>query len=147
MSTAMTRQEREAFLADVRIAVISIPEEGRGPLTVPIWYAYDPGGEVRIWTGGTTRKARLLGQGARFSLCVQDEAPPYRYVSVEGPVIAIEPADLERDVRPLAHRYLGREAGDRFIEELGSSAGEGDILIRMRPDRWIAEDYSKETSP
>jgi len=47
MSLAMTKQEREAFLADVHVGVISIPEPGRGPLTVPVWYAYDRGGELR----------------------------------------------------------------------------------------------------
>jgi hypothetical protein len=48
---------------------------------------------------------------------VQAEAPPYKYVSVERPVVAIEPADLERDRRPLAHRYLGAQRGDRYIEK------------------------------
>jgi hypothetical protein len=44
----------------------------------------------------------------------------------------------------LIHRYLGRDAGDQFIERLGgSSAGEGDVLLRMRPERWLSEDYSK----
>ena len=44
MSLAMTKQEREAFLADLHVGVISIDEAGRGPLTVPIWYDYQPGG-------------------------------------------------------------------------------------------------------
>jgi nitroimidazol reductase NimA-like FMN-containing flavoprotein (pyridoxamine 5'-phosphate oxidase superfamily) len=35
MSLIMTQQEREAFLADVHVGVISISDEGRGPLTVP----------------------------------------------------------------------------------------------------------------
>jgi hypothetical protein len=48
MSLAMTKQEREAFLADVHMGVISIPEPGRGPLTVPVWYSCDPGGELRV---------------------------------------------------------------------------------------------------
>jgi hypothetical protein len=39
MSLAMTKPEREAFLADVHVGVISIPEPGRGPLTVPVWYS------------------------------------------------------------------------------------------------------------
>src|SRR5262245_56610055 len=144
MSLAMNKDEREAFQADVHIAVISIPETGRGPLTVPVWYAYKPGGEVRVWTDSTSRKARLLAQAGRFSLCVQQETQPYKYVSVEGPVVAIEPIQLERDLRPLVYRYLGPDAGEPFIERLGgSSAGEGDILIRMRPERWLSEDYSK----
>jgi hypothetical protein len=147
MSLAMTKAEREAFLAEVRVAIISIPEAGRGPLTVPVWYAYEPGGEVRVWTDSKSRKAKLLGQAERFSLCVQQGTQPYKYVSVEGPVVAIQPIDFERELRPLIYRYLGPEAGDQFIEQLGgSSAVEGDILIRMQPERWLSEDYSKAAS-
>jgi nitroimidazol reductase NimA-like FMN-containing flavoprotein (pyridoxamine 5'-phosphate oxidase superfamily) len=58
MSLIMTKQEREAFLADVHVGVISIAEEGRGPMTVPIWYACDLGGDLRIMTGKESRKGR-----------------------------------------------------------------------------------------
>jgi nitroimidazol reductase NimA-like FMN-containing flavoprotein (pyridoxamine 5'-phosphate oxidase superfamily) len=118
MSLAMTKQERETFLAGVHVGIISIPEEGRGPLTVPIWYAYDAGGELRVVTARASRKGRLLARAGRFSLCAQTETPPYKYVSVEGPIIATEAADLERDLRSLAHRYLGIERGDRYIEQI-----------------------------
>ena len=144
MSLAMTREEREAFLAEVHVAVISIPERGRGPLSVPVWYAFLQDEEFHIWTGGNSRKARLLREAGRFSLCVQQETPPYKYVSAEGPVVAIEPIQLERDLQPLVNRYLGSEDGNNYIEELGGdSAGTGDILIRMKPERWLSEDYSK----
>jgi nitroimidazol reductase NimA-like FMN-containing flavoprotein (pyridoxamine 5'-phosphate oxidase superfamily) len=85
MSFIMTKQEREAFLADVHVGIIGIPEEGRGPLTVPIWYAYDPGGELRIMTGRGSRKGRLLAQAGRFSLCAQTENPPYSTSALRGP--------------------------------------------------------------
>jgi nitroimidazol reductase NimA-like FMN-containing flavoprotein (pyridoxamine 5'-phosphate oxidase superfamily) len=111
MSLIMTKQEREAFLADVHIGIISIAEEGRGPLTVPIWYVYDPGGDLRIMTGRESRKGRLFARVGRFSLCVQKETSPYKYVSVEGPIVSTEAADIERDLRPLARRYLGKEGG------------------------------------
>jgi hypothetical protein len=145
MSLTMTKEERQRFLAEVHVAIISIPEGGRGPLTVPVWYVYTPDGEFHVWTGGDSRKARLLKEAGRFSLCVQREEPPYKYVSVEGPVAAIEPIQLERDLRPLVYRYLGVEEGDSFLEGLGGdSAGTGDILVRMRPERWLSGDYSKE---
>ena len=51
MTLAMTRSEREAFLADVHVGIISIENPGRGPLSVPIWYLYEPGGEIAIVTG------------------------------------------------------------------------------------------------
>ena len=88
MALTMTKREREAFLAGVHVGMISIAEEGRGPLTVPIWYTYAPGGELQLITGRHSRKGRLLTQAGRCSLCVHTESPPYRYVSVEGPITA-----------------------------------------------------------
>jgi len=142
LSTAMTKQERERFLADLHVGIVSVAEEGRGPLTVPIWYSYEPGGEVRVVIGGTSRKAQLLRTARRFSLCAQTEAPPYKYVSVEGPIVAIEPANLERDRRPLAHRYFGVQAGDRYVERTRVETVEN-VLVRMRPERWFTVDYGK----
>ena len=121
MALTMTKEEREAFLADVHVAVISIAEDGHGPLVVPIWYSYEPGGEVRIVTGRASRKGKLLERAGRFSLCVQTDTLP-KYVSVEGPIVAVEAADRERDRRPLARRYLGTELGDRYIESTRSRA-------------------------
>jgi len=141
MALTMTKEEREAFLADVHVAVISVAEDGHGPLVVPIWYSYEPGGEVRIITGRTSRKGKLLERAGRFSLCVQAETPPYRYVSVEGPIVAVEAPDIERDGRPLAHRYLGTELGDRYIEDTRDVVG--NVLVRMRPERWLTVDYAK----
>ena len=145
MSLIMTKLEREAFLADVHIGIISIAEEGKGPLTVPIWYAYDAGGDLRIMTGRESRKGRLLARAGRFSLCVQTETPPYKYVSVEGPIVSTEAADIERDLRPLARRYLGKEGGDSYVEDTRNLPTHTDnVLIRMRPERWLTTDYSKE---
>jgi hypothetical protein len=39
-------RDRELFLAEPHIAALSVSAgPGRGPLTVPIWYQYEPGGE------------------------------------------------------------------------------------------------------
>jgi nitroimidazol reductase NimA-like FMN-containing flavoprotein (pyridoxamine 5'-phosphate oxidase superfamily) len=145
MSLIMTHEERDAFLSDVHVGIISIAEADRGPLTVPIWYGYNPGGELWIVTESKSRKGKLLSSVQRFSLCVQTEQPPYKYVSVEGPVTSITAADLERDLRPMAHRYLGKELGDGYIEATGGAASKAEsILIRMRPERWLTTDYAKQ---
>jgi len=145
MTFAMTRQEREQFLAELHVGIISIAEDGRGPLTVPVWYAYQPGGELRVLTASASRKGRLLERARRFSLCAQTETPPYRYVSVEGPVVAFAAADVERDLRPLARRYLGAEAGDAYIAATREQHAD-DVLIRMRPERWLTADFGKAGS-
>lgn len=138
----MSKSEREEFLSLPHVGVISIAAEGRGPLAVPIWYAYQPGGTVKLLMGADTRKARLIDAAGRFTLCVQRESLPYQYVSVEGPVIEQRPADTEIDSRPMAHRYLGVTMGDAYVE--GDSGGS--ICVFMQPERWSSVDYGKTSA-
>ena len=147
MSLAMTKDERERFLAALHVGVISIEDPGRGPLTAPIWYDYTPGGEIRVITDRDSRKGRLLAVGKRISFVAQTESIPYQYVSVEGPVVAIEPADSARDTLPMAQRYLGKELGQQYVAATGAEReARGSILVRMRPERWLTVDYKKQFS-
>ncbi len=143
MTLQMSTDEREAFLADVHVGILSMPESGRGPLAVPIWYAYEPGGEVRIMTGRHSRKGRLLQLGTRVSLCAQTETRPYKYVTVEGPVVSVDSRDAEQDLRPMATRYLGPEQGEQYAAAAAAAAGDS-VLVRIRPERWLSVDYGKD---
>ncbi|MGI9001216.1 MAG: pyridoxamine 5'-phosphate oxidase family protein [Pseudonocardia sp.] len=66
----------------------------RGPLTVPIWYQYAPGGEAWVLTSVGSRKAQLIEAAGRFSLMVERVEPSIRYVSVEGPVTRMVPGPM-----------------------------------------------------
>jgi hypothetical protein len=145
MPYAMTRAECEAFLAGTHVAVISVDHPGHGPLTVPVWYEYTPGGVVRIVTAERSEKARLLRAAGRLGLCVQTETAPYRYVSVEGPITFAAP-DYERDVRGIARRYLGAEMGEAYLAITAEErARNPEVLIELRPGRWRSADYAKMT--
>jgi PPOX class probable F420-dependent enzyme len=137
---AFTDQERQTFLEDKRVGVLSVAaDNGRPPASVPIWYDYTPDGHIRINTGASSRKARLIEQAGAVTLVVQREEPPYQYVVVEGTVIATaQPAP--RDVREaIAVRYLGDEGGRAFVEGMGDAPS---VLFTVRPDRWISADFS-----
>jgi PPOX class probable F420-dependent enzyme len=139
MSVTMTRTEREQFLAGVHVGVLSVASlDGGGPLAVPVWYSYQPGSTVDVITGDSTRKAAAIGAAGRFSLCVQDEQPPYKYVTVEGPVAVEEASHDER--LDLARRYLGLEGGDAYVSAVPTG---GQVVFRMTPERWLTVDYSK----
>jgi nitroimidazol reductase NimA-like FMN-containing flavoprotein (pyridoxamine 5'-phosphate oxidase superfamily) len=143
MSVTMSGTEREQFLADLHVGVLSVAEAGRAPLTVPIWYSYAPGGVVSVITGSASRKARLIAAAGRFSLCAQSEEAPYKYVSVEGPVTSTE-APVEADeARAMAHRYLGQEFGDLYLAATAERAA-GQCIIRMTPQSWRTSDFAKE---
>ena len=139
MSVTMSREERERFLAGVHVGVLSVTSaDGGGPLAVPVWYAYQPGGTVDVTTGAGTRKATAIRAAGRFSLCAQDERPPYKYVTVEGPV-TIEEASQDQRLE-LARRYLGAEGGDAYVSANPTGA---QIVCRMSPEHWLTVDYSK----
>ena len=140
MSVTMTRAEREQFLAGVHVGVLSVASvDGGGPLAVPVWYSYQPGGTVDVITGDSTRKAAAIRAAGRLSLCAQDEQPPYKYVTVEGPVVAVEEASHDERLN-LARRYLGRDGGDAYVSAVPT---DGQVVFRMTPERWLTVDYSK----
>ena len=135
----MSRYEREAFLAGIHVGVLAINDSGQGPLTIPIWYDYQPGGELWFLTGPHSRKGKLLDLDIRVSLVAQTEDPPYKYVSVEGPIVTIEPSSA-KELLPMAIRYLGTDGGKQYAT---SNAGGGGVIVRMIPERWLTVDYAK----
>jgi len=141
MSLKMSTEAREAFLRAVHVGVIGIEREDAPPIAVPIWYDYDPAVGLWVLTGAESEKGRALRAAGRFSLCAQsEEAPFYRYVSVEGPIISTRPADREKDSRRMAHRYFGKELGDTYVD---SQDEDGSLVFTMRPERWRTVDYGQ----
>ena len=136
MSLAMSIAAREQFLADVHVGILSVTAlDGRGPLAAPVWYSYQPGGRLSVITSRSSRKAQCARAAGRASLC-----PPYRYVSVEGPVVIEEVDPAER--LAMARRYLGTEGGDQYVASVPDPDGEN-IVIRISPQRWLSADYSQ----
>jgi len=138
----MTESERQEFLAGLHVGVLGIERADGPPLVVPVWYSYEPGGDVVVLTSASSIKGRLAAAAGRASLCAQQEEVPYRYVSVEGSV-SIEELDADAwrtAVEPMAIRYLGEEMGRKYA---ATSVDIDDILIRLRTDRWFSVDYAK----
>jgi nitroimidazol reductase NimA-like FMN-containing flavoprotein (pyridoxamine 5'-phosphate oxidase superfamily) len=148
MARQMTEKERQEFLAEPRIGVLSVTRGGdRPPHTTPVWYAYEPGGDVTFFTGTQgrkSRKAELVRKAGVLSLTVQREQFPYGYVTIEGTVVGEDrPPPAERAFA-VASRYLPEEAAQGLVQaEIGHPAGEF-VLFTVRPDRWLTFDFSDE---
>lgn len=138
--TRMSKSERETFLADLHVGVLSIPNPKGPPLTAPVWYDYQAGGDYWLLTGGESQKGKLLAVGTRVTLVAQREALPYAYVSVEGTVTEVRDCEVEADTRPMARRYLGEEMGDAYTE---ANRGDSSVRVSVTPTRWLTVDYSK----
>lgn len=140
MSFVMTATEREEFLAGVHVGVVAMNRDGRAPLAVPIWYGYAPGGEVQLWIDRGSVKERLLRESGRFSICAQTETLPYKYVTAEGPVIAMDEKPTEQQALGVAGRYLPAQEAASWVRD---NLGENSLFVRMRPEKWLSTDYSK----
>lgn len=143
----LTTVEREAFLAETHIGVLSVATgDARPPLTVPIWYGYQPGGNITFFTGTQGRKARktrLIEQAGVVSFLVQQEEFPYKYVSVEGTLVRTDRPPSTDQVLAIVRRYLPEEQAQGFVQaELTHPASEL-ILFTIRPDRWLTADFGK----
>jgi PPOX class probable F420-dependent enzyme len=139
---SLTENESQQFLAAKHVAVLSVEAaDGRPPASVPIWYDYVPGGNIRIGTSPSSRKARLIKRTGVVTMVVQDEQPPYRYVAVEGTVVETTlPSPLEVS-EAIASRYLGEDGGRTFVRNFGLAAN---ILFTIRPDRWLSADFTSD---
>jgi PPOX class probable F420-dependent enzyme len=136
----LTKIERQEFLAGKHVAVLSVAAtDGRPPASVPIWYDYTPDGNIRINTGVSSRKARLIERAGAVTLVVQREELPYQYVVVEGTVVETTrpaPVDVQEAI---AIRYLGEEGGRAFVRSI---EGQEEVLFTIRPDRWLSADFT-----
>lgn len=140
---ALTPEDREKFLAQPLVAALAVDadKDGRAPLTVPIWYQYEPGGDIWIMTGRDSRKARAIEAAGRFTLMVDRVEPTVRYVSVEGPVVDTVPATKEQ-LTEIAARYLAPEKVQAYVDFAWNDHGD-QLVIHMRPEHWLGADLGQ----
>ena len=136
---ALSREEREQFLAEPHVAALSVSAgKDRGPLTVPIWYQYTPGGQPWFITGTGSRKHRLIEAAGHLSLMVDRVAPTVRYVAVDGAVDRIEDGTDEQLVE-MTKRYLPAEAVEPYLEMARREHGPS-VAVFLKPQHWLSAD-------
>lgn len=132
----MTSHEYRAFLlAGTRTGKLATVRQDGRPHVVPIWFDLD-GETIVFMTGETTVKGRNMQHNPRVTLCVDEEAPPYSFVMVEGMVT------FSTDMGEMLHwgtRIGGRYMGDELAEAFGKrNAVPGEMLVRLTPQHVVA---------
>ena len=137
----MSEQEIWNFLTEgTRTAhIATIRADGR-PHVKPVWFVLDgrPGNfQLLFTTHAETVKGRSLRRNTQVAASVDDPAPPYSFVIVEG---AAQLNDRLEDVRAAATRIGGRYMGEDRAAEFGARNGvPGELLVRLTPARVIAQ--------
>ena len=137
----MSEQEIWNFLTEgTRTAhIATIRSDGR-PHVKPVWFVLDgrPGDfQLLFTTHAETVKGRSLRRNTQVAASIDDPAPPYSFVVVEG---TAQINDDLGQVRAAATRIGGRYMGAGRAAEFGARNGvPGELLIRLIPARVIAQ--------
>ncbi len=66
------------------------------------------------------------------SLCVDDQRPPYSFVTVSGPVtISVDLEEMLPFSIRIGARYMGEESAEQFGRR---NAVDGELLVRLRAE-------------
>ena len=106
----------------------------------PIWFLRheaDGHDEIIFNTSATSLKGKALLRDPRFSMCVDEEAPPFSYVVFHGEAELSEDLDesLEWTTR-LADRYMGEEKAAAYGKR---NAVPGEFLVRGLITKVVAQ--------
>ena len=132
----MTPDETRAFLLEgTRTAALAtIRADGR-PHVAPVWFTLD-GDDLLFTTGENTVKGANLQRDGRVALMVDDEEPPFAFVSIEGDVSLSDDLDAMRHwATQIAARYMGEDQADAYGRR---NAVPGELLVRARPTKIVA---------
>ena len=135
----MTPEECRQFLwkGNHTVVVATLRADGRPHLT-PVWYTLD-GSRVVFSTPGNSAKVRHIRRDPRISLFVDEEAPPFAYVAIEGIAEVVDaPEEVQHWVERIGARYLGEERARAYRERYLSA---GDVLVWVSPNKMSGYDF------
>jgi PPOX class probable F420-dependent enzyme len=137
----MSREQWWAFASQgTRTGKLATVRANGAPHVAPIWFllneadGYD---EIIFNTSSTSLKGKSLQRDPRFSLCVDDDTPPFSYVVFQGEVELSE--DLDESLlwaTRLAARYMGEEQAAAYGKR---NAVPGEFLVRGRISKVVAQ--------
>jgi PPOX class probable F420-dependent enzyme len=132
----MTETEWKQFITQgTRTGKLATTRKDGRPHVVPIWFVLD-GDELVFNTGESTVKGRSLVRSGQASLCVDDETPPFSFVTISGPVtISTDPGELLDSATRIAARYMGEQRAEEFGKR---NAVEGELVVRLRAEHVVA---------
>ncbi|MEU9790367.1 PPOX class F420-dependent oxidoreductase [Streptomyces sparsogenes] len=135
MAKKMTKDQWHAFVSEgTRTAKLATVRADGRPHIAPIWFLLD-GDDLVFNTGEDTVKGRNMARDGRVSLCVDDDRPPFSFVTLEG---RAELSDRLEEVRHWATRIAARYMGEELAEQYGARNGvPGELLVRVRVDKVV----------
>ncbi|NES30328.1 TIGR03618 family F420-dependent PPOX class oxidoreductase [Micromonospora terminaliae] len=132
----MSDDQWRAFVtAGTRTGKLATVRADGSPHVVPVWFVLD-GDDLIFNTGSSSVKGRNLVRDPRAALTVDEEQPPYAFVTVRGTVTIIDdPVESLPWSTRIAARYMGADRADEYGRR---NAVPGELLVRLRAEQVVA---------
>jgi hypothetical protein len=116
-------------------AKVAVVRVDGSPHVAPVWIDLD-GDDVMFMTSARSIKGKAILRDGRVSLCVDDERPPFSFVTIAGTTkTSIDPDELLQWATRIAGRYMG---ADRAEEYGRRNAVPPEMLVRLTPTKVVA---------
>jgi PPOX class probable F420-dependent enzyme len=143
--TEMSKAEIRRFLTKGTFTgkLATIKEDGSSHV-VPIWFVLekkksrDRVGNIIFTTGSTSVKANNIQRDNRISICIDDQIPPFSFVTIFGTakIYPYKQKEVLKWATKIAERYMGKSNAEAYGRR---NSEEGLVLVRIKPIRIIAE--------
>jgi len=136
MAHKMSTAEWRAFVLEgTRTAKLAVSRKNGAPHVVPVWFVLD-GDDIVITTGRDSIKGKSIRRDGRVAVCVEDDRPPFSFVSIEGYATIVEDAaQLLHWATKIASRYMGADRAEEFGRR---NAVPEELLVRITPQHVVA---------
>lgn len=137
MAFDMTPEQwRDFAAAGTRTGKLATVRADGRPHIAPIWFVLD-GDDLVFNTGATSVKGKAILRDPRVAICIDDEAPPFAFVLLEGTAqTSTDVAEMLPWAIKIGARYMGADVAEQFGRR---NAVAGELLVRVTPSRVIAK--------
>lgn len=127
--------ERDAFLAEPRLAILMTNREDNAPIGVPVWFEWD-GSVVQMFAAKGTKKLRRIEKDPRVSVLVTNRVGETEvWVAFDG-VIEVQEGGTAELIGRMGQKYW--DLSDPKLKEmldLWVQAEEAMVLLTLKPSR------------
>jgi PPOX class probable F420-dependent enzyme len=117
-----------------------------GSHVVPIWFVLDNEnskrrskiGNIIFTTYSASVKANDIRRNNRVSICIDDQIPPFSFVTMFGTakIYPYKPKEVLKWATKIAERYMGKKNAKAYGRR---NSGEGAVLVKINSTKIIAE--------
>jgi PPOX class probable F420-dependent enzyme len=128
----------QSFVAAVpaRTAKLAVTRLDGSPHVAPVWVDVD-GDRIVFTTSADSIKGKSILRDGRVALCLDDEQPPFAFVTVSGTTTtSSDPAELLYWATRIAGRYMGADLAEKYGRRNGVPP---EMVVRVTPTSVVAK--------